>query len=88
MLLRTAKENFCICIISYNKRPLHDKLRIVNNGRPAPPAEHKTKTERYTKHFCISQYEKIDWLVGCEITNKRYCWPCLLFSNKHEVWNK
>jgi len=56
---------------------MHDKLRLVNNGRPAPPVHHKTKTERYTKHFCISQYGKVDWLAGCETTSKHYCWPFL-----------
>jgi hypothetical protein len=78
----------------FSVRPLHDKLRIVNKSWPTPPspnviAYHKNKTEQYTWHFtCISQYEKVDWVAGCETRNKLYCWPCLLFSNKLEVWNK
>ena len=33
-------------------------------------------------------YEKYSWLCGSRITNKLYCWPCLLFSKKEiSVWN-
>jgi len=28
-----------------------------------------TNTEQYTRHFCNSQYEKFDWLSGCETVN-------------------
>jgi hypothetical protein len=89
-------ENITIKELSHSPfsvRPLHDKLRIVNKDRPTPPlpnviTHHKTNTEQYTRHFYLSQYEKVDWLAGCETTNKLYCLPCLLFSNKHKVWNK
>jgi len=72
----------------FSARPFHDKLRIVNKIRRTPRLlnliiRHKTKTERYTRHFCISQYEKLDWVIGCETKNELYFWPCLLFSNKH-----
>jgi hypothetical protein len=30
------------------------------------PPSPTTKTERYTRHSCISQHEKVDWLAGCE----------------------
>jgi hypothetical protein len=50
-------------------RPLRNKLRIQNKGRPAPPlpnviAHHKTNTEQYTRYFCISQYEKFVLVAG------------------------
>jgi hypothetical protein len=38
--------------------------------------------------FTPFSIRKVDWLAGCEIANKLYFWPCLLFSNKHEVRNK
>jgi len=51
-------------------RPLHYKLRTINKVQPIPRlpnliTHHKTKTERYTIHICISQCEKFDWLTGC-----------------------
>ena len=38
---------------TFSMRPLHDKLRTVNEGRPTPTLPnfvtfHKTKTERHT----------------------------------------
>jgi hypothetical protein len=67
--------------------PLHDKLRIVNKDRPTAPIPHlithKSKTERCTRHSCTSQYNQVEWLAGCETANKLYCWPYLLFPNKH-----
>jgi len=73
--------------------PLRDKLRILNKGRPAPPllnviTRHKTKTEQYTSHFCLFQYEKVVWVAECAATNELYFWPCLFFSNKLKVWNE
>jgi hypothetical protein len=70
-------------------RPLHDKLRIVNKSRPTPRlpnliTHHKTKTERYTIHICISQCEKFVWLIECETTKKLYFWSCSLFYNIYE----
>jgi hypothetical protein len=66
----------------YFVHPLHSKLIIMNKGRPTQPLpnvikHHKTKTERYTRHFCVSRYGKVDWLSGGETANKLYCWPCL-----------
>jgi hypothetical protein len=73
------------------ERPLRDKLRILSKGRPTPPlpnvvTHHKTKPEKYTRQFCISQYEKVVWLAGCATTNKLYFWACLLFSIEIKVW--
>ena len=45
----------------------------MNKGQPTPPVpcliNHKTKKQQYTRQFCISQYEKVGWLVGCKTTN-------------------
>lgn len=70
-------------------RPLQDELRIVNKGRTIAPLHNlithiKTKTERYARHFCISRYEKFDWLAGYKKANGLYFWLCLHFSDNHE----
>jgi hypothetical protein len=62
----------------FSVRPIHDKVWIVNKGRPTPPipnliTHYKSYIEWSTRHVCISQYD-----------SKFYCWFCLLFSNKHE----
>jgi len=61
----------------------------VTKGWPTPPlpkliTHNKTKTEIYRRHFCVSQYENVGWLAGCETINALDCWPCFHFSNKHE----
>lgn len=92
ILHRKMTENVIITEVLKNPssvRPLHDKVRRENEVRPTPPipnsiTHHKSKVERCTRHFCISQYNKVEWLAGCETANKVYCWPCLLLSSKHE----
>jgi len=41
-------------------------------------------TERCTKHFCVSQYEKVGWLAECErgrfIVRPVYCLLLELFT--------
>jgi hypothetical protein len=86
-------ENITIMELVHNQssvRPLYEKLWIVDKGRPTPLPNlitHKTKTKKHTRHICASQYHK-GWLVSRMWNNKLYFWPCLLFSNKHEVRNK
>jgi hypothetical protein len=38
--------------------------------------------------FTSRKYENIYGFAGSGTTNRLYCWPCLPFCNKHEVWNK
>jgi hypothetical protein len=57
-----------LLINPFSALPFHDKLRIVNKIRPTPRLlkliiRHKTKTERYTRHICISQCETVDWSI-------------------------
>jgi hypothetical protein len=69
-------ENITIRELVYNQfsmRPLHEKLRIVNKGRPTPPlpnviTHHKTKTNTQDI-FAPLDIRKVDWLAGCEMIN-------------------
>jgi hypothetical protein len=56
----------------FSLRPLHDKLIIGQHSLPLSTliTHRNTKTEQYTRQFCFFQYEKVDWLVGCEATSK------------------
>jgi len=43
--------------------------------------------QRFLRKFNPKLYEKYSWLCGSSITNKLYCWPCVLFSKKESsVW--
>ena len=48
------------------------------------------KTGRGYRSFQVSWYEKVNWLTGSAVTNKMYCWPCLLMkpSRGCVVWSK
>jgi hypothetical protein len=74
----------------FSVRLLHDKLRTVNKGRPTPPSftliTHRIKREQYTRLLFIIQYEKIDWLSGCETTNFIFSPVYLFLTNmKHGI---
>ncbi|XP_076330811.1 zinc finger MYM-type protein 1-like [Tachypleus tridentatus] len=69
-----------------------DKLRIVQ-GKPRPSlpslvSTHKDKKNEYVRHFSESHYDAIEWLTGCKIRFKLFCWPCLLFSTEKRVGNQ
>jgi hypothetical protein len=73
----------------FSLRPLHDKFRIMNKGRPTPrlpnfTTHHKTKAERYTRHNSICQCEKFACVIGRETTKTLYFFALFTFSNKHE----
>jgi len=55
------------------ERPLRDKLRILNRGRPTPPlpnviTHHKTKN--IYKTFLHLSIWKVVWVAGCTTANK------------------
>lgn len=63
---------------------LEEKLSIKKNGRPTPSLciERKTqnKGKEITRTFKMAIYDKNEWICGCEVTNRLFCFPCLLFS--------
>ncbi|XP_077298648.1 zinc finger MYM-type protein 1-like [Arctopsyche grandis] len=82
-----------ILTIPFSNRSFEIKLKIIKDGKPCPSLPnlsslHKEKTKVYTRHFCVSNYKKFEWITGCEIRSKLFCWPCLLFSKDINVWNK
>lgn len=70
------------------------KKKIIENGRPCPDMHiltpvklKKTEENICTRHFRKELYNISDWLCGCDVANKFFCWSCLLFSTKKNVWN-
>lgn len=57
------------------------KKQIILKGRPTPTLAKLTKqTKSYVRHLQPENYQKCEWLL--------FCWPCLLFSNEKNLWNK
>ena len=63
---------------------IEQKLEIKKLGPPCPEIKSKHKG----RNFSSDWYKKCGWLAGCELTEKVYCFPCLLFgaAKKQEAW--
>ena len=71
-----------------------EKQEIVKKDRPCPSltglcSKHKDKKQEYVRHFQTVQYKKTSWLAGCNVKERLFCWPCLLFGvDRTSVWTK
>ncbi|XP_055529143.1 GDNF-inducible zinc finger protein 1 isoform X4 [Wyeomyia smithii] len=59
---------------------------VIGRGRPIPALPLLSKECRYkgkvfTRRFKKDNYLRYDWLTGCDIENKLFCWPCYIFSS-------
>jgi hypothetical protein len=73
----------------FNSRDLSENKIIVERGRPiCELPELKAQTKLCGRKFNLEQYSKTEWLSGCHNIGKLFCWPCLLFPNEKNVWNK
>lgn len=77
--------------ITFSQLPLHEKLEIKNKGRSTPDIViHQTgvsNSKKYIRSFNSDWYQKLKWLCGCDVTNRLFCFPCLLFGGE-TVWTK
>ena len=66
-----------------------EKHEIVTLGRPMPSIpltqEVRNKSRTILRKFSSDYYKKVDWLCGCNILNRLFCFPCTLFG-KSNVW--
>jgi hypothetical protein len=64
-----------------------DKLFVKDLKRPRPAMSNLviSKANSSNRGFCVSWYEKCEWITGSEIRNRLFCWPCLLFLSNVKV---
>eukprot|EP00102_Acyrthosiphon_pisum_P014947 XP_008185265.1 PREDICTED: uncharacterized protein LOC103310034 [Acyrthosiphon pisum] len=79
--------------LNFSLLSLEQKIAIKNEGRPKPNLiivkESKCKDRTIKRNFNIKTYDKNDWICGCDITNKLFCFPCVIFSRSNEIsWSK
>ncbi|KAK0139561.1 Zinc finger MYM-type protein 1 [Merluccius polli] len=72
----------------FSKLDFQSKLELINNGRPIPELTGLLQTtgQKVTRSFQPEWYNRKDWLCGCSIRNRLFCYPCLLFSTCDNVW--
>lgn len=71
-------------------RSFEEKKNIIVLGRDKPKLELKIKTKVGNKechrYFDSKYYEQYEWMTGCPILNKLFCFPCLLFCQDQNTW--
>jgi len=74
----------------FESLPYEEKFWIKQQGRSTPKIDLVQKIGKHNRSFQLSWYEKVTWLTGSAVTNKKYCWPCLFMKPSHGcvVWSK
>lgn len=71
-------------VLNFSQLSLEEKIKIKEQGRPLPLMKitqiSKSKSRDFKREFNKNTYDKHDWICGCEVTNRFYCFPCLLFA--------
>ena len=82
----------CVQNLLKNLLSFEEKLLIKKKGRPIPDLQitysSTSKTRTYNRVFNKNMYEKYEWMCGCSLTNKLFCFVCLLFKKEVSAWNK
>ena len=85
-------EGFISKLRNFSKLDFQSKQEVINTGRPTPELRGLLQTtgvrnrRETTRSFQKDWYSRKDWLCGCAMKNRLYCFPCLLFSTSETVW--
>ncbi len=71
----------------FSTLPHEEKKEVVKIGRSCPMLKLVSKEKTYSRKFHAEVYEKNQWLCGCAIKDKLFCFPCVLFNTSKTVWN-
>ena len=83
VIIRLKATNFSL--LSYEEKST--RCREANTT-PELKLQLVKQNNVFLRKFNPKVHEKYSWLCGSSITNKLYCWPCLLFSKKESsVWS-
>ena len=72
---------------SFSALSYAEKRLIISCGKPIPDLDLRKQNKKFVRKINSEIYKKCSWICGSSSTNKLYCWPCLLFSNKDSVWS-
>jgi hypothetical protein len=68
------------------------RVEIKRLGRPMPELNIHTveegRTRNYSRKFNKEIYKKFDWMCGCEIRNKLFCFVCLVMGREKSAWTQ
>ena len=79
LIEKLKKKSFTL--LSYQ-----EKNEIVDSGKPTPQLNISKQNKSCVRKFNSEIYNKVYWICGSVVSNKLYCWPCLLFLEDYSVW--
>lgn len=70
-----------------------EKCSIKDLGRPTPvlslSQKQTVKGREFRRLFKNRLYERNSWICGCDVLNRFFCFPCLLFAKgTDKSWTK
>src|SRR3978361_1003753 len=70
--------------IGFSRLSLEEKIKISDAGRPTPYINlvqiTKCKTRESKRALKNYIYAEHNWLCGCSVANRLFCFPCILFG--------
>ena len=85
------EEDLISKLRDFSKLGFQRKVEVLKAGRPIPELRelHQLiRQKKITRTFQKDWYTKKEWLCGCHLKNRLFCFPCLLFSTADSVWTK
>lgn len=68
----------------FSRLSMDEKLETKETGRPKPElnmeCSSKSRGKTYIRKFNVNIYSKYNWICGCDIKHKLFCFTCVLFG--------
>ena len=85
------EEDLTLKLRKFSKLSFQSKVKILKKGRPIPDLKNLLQTtgrKKVNRSFHKEWFTRKEWLCGCALRNRLFCYPCLLFSTSDNVWTK
>ena len=85
------EEDLILKLRNFSKLSFQSKINILKKSRPISDLKNLlqiTGRKKENRSFHKKWYTRKEWLCGCALRNRLFCYPCLLFSTSDNVWTK
>ena len=85
------EEDLILRLRNFSKLSFQFKVDIIKKSRPISDLKNLLQTsgrKKINRFFRKEWYTRQEWLCGCALRNRLFCYPCLLFSRSDNVWTK
>nr|XP_049578530.1 synaptotagmin-12 isoform X1 [Syngnathus scovelli] len=80
------QEDIIYTLKNFSQLDYQSQLDLIERGRPMP--EIRDVPPKTCRSFRSEWYTRKDWLCGCPARCRLFCFPCLLFSGRDNVWTE